>query len=234
MYVRRICLHFWNGLWCALSSKMKIEFGCTSCTYYWKSSYKETSFKIAPKFKCMNAIWWADIISNDNTGSDNININNSSSSNTSSTTTTMIWNASFIHSTSELNFPFAFKCTDIESDFAIDKSTQKRQFTHGIVCFWGINNYPHARFICICSRRLSVPNADIFDECQTFHIVVLYRNWQSLKTPDFRYGIQSYVDSKHYDGVSIFYWFRVKADIGSSAVICFRSLQCVCVNCFLD
>lgn len=142
-----------NGLWCALSSKMEIEFGCTSCILITENRrIKEQSFKIATR----NSNAWMQfglpiLFRTTYTRNDNIYIN----SKTSTIAPPPISNASFIHSTSELNFPFTLKFTNIESDFAIDTSTQKRQFTHGIVCFWCINNFPHARFTRICCRTLS-------------------------------------------------------------------------------
>lgn len=105
-----------------------------------------------------------------------------------------IWNASFIQSTSELNFPFALNSQTLNRICAIDISTQKRQFTHEIVCFWCINNFRHARFAL--PARL---NSDGLNAVFVVGSVVISLYVSAAKCIFASHWMRYIVDSKHYD-----------------------------------
>lgn len=140
---------------------------------------------------------------------------------TEATAPAPIWNASFIHSTSELNFPFALNVQTLNRICAIDTSTQKRQFTHEIVCFWCINNFRHARLSARLTRFRWI-------ECRFCRWLRCHFTYVSAAKCILRFAY--IVDSKHYDASMLCIDFEWK--LTSSAVICFRSLHCVVLIAF--
>lgn len=190
---------------------MKIEFGCTSSTYYWIRRIKENHLRLHIS-SSWNASRCVDIIPN-------VTCNNVKAA-------PSIQNASFIHGISDSNIPFALNSQTLNRICSIDTALNSVNSHIKFVCFWCINNFRHARLPACLLHFISMHVVFVVHSVVTLPCVSLQMHFHFASE-------NPYVDSKHYDTDSIIYWFWArKVDIERCDLVS-GALQ-LCVNCFLD